>query len=207
MKYVFDGVNRIIHLTEEVSELDLKDLYSRWKDWVHSGEGAKFYHAFETVGGDPVDVERGIYITSYFFLVNGWRIKPRETDHRLRVYNGVILTREGDSPFVFTSGGYNVLVEYSQPVKTESVVIEVGVSGLTSQESEMLEAVYQRVGFLVSLMKGKKYLEKKGDKWYLVVKDERRGIELLRKELKDIEGKPIEDVPRGVIAIEEESEV
>lgn len=139
MGYIFDGVNRIIHLTEGTTELDLKDLYSRWKDWVHSGEGAKFLHAFVVVGGEPVDETRQIYITSYFFLVNGWRIRPQEADHRLKVVNGVILTDIGDSPFIPTEGNYNVLVEYSQPVKTETTK----ESGLRPDERNLLLMIRQ----------------------------------------------------------------
>lgn len=142
MGYIFDGVNKTIQLTSGTTELDLKDLYSRWKEWVQAG-GSKFLPAFSTVGGEPIDVSRGVYITSYFFLINGWKIRPQEADHRLRVTNGVILTDTGESPFVSTVGDYNVMIEYSQPVRTETARIETGTSGLTPEESEQLALIKQ----------------------------------------------------------------
>lgn len=142
MGYIFDGENKIIQLTSGTTELDLKDLYSRWKDWVLAG-GSKFPPAFSTVGGEPIDTSRGVYITSYFFLINGWRIRPQEANHRLRVINGVVLTDTGESPFIPTQGNYNVMIEYSQPVRTETAVFEVGTSGLTPDESAQLALIKQ----------------------------------------------------------------
>lgn len=143
MGYIFDGVNKVISLTSGTTELDVMDLYSRWKDWVNSGEGAKYLPAFYVVGGEPIDEARGIYITVYYFLINGWRIKPQEANHRLKVVNGIILTDTGDSPFISTVGNYNILVEYSQPIKTETAVFETGVSGLTPEEAEALLMIRQ----------------------------------------------------------------
>ncbi len=135
MAYTFDGINCVIQLTAGTTELDVKDLYSRWKDWVQE-EGSKFGEAMESVGGDPVDVAQGIYVSTYIFLKNGWRIRPQENNHRLRVFNGILLTATGDDPFVPTQGYYNVLVQYSQPIATQSS--ETGVSGLTEEESQQL---------------------------------------------------------------------
>ena len=52
--------------------------------------------------------------------------------------NGVLLTSDGSDPFLQTVGSYNVLVQYSQPVKSESTIIETGTSGLTTEESYKL---------------------------------------------------------------------
>ena len=131
------GSTKIIQLSVGTTTLDLKDMYSRWKEWiVASGSGE--LNALYPVGGDPVDESQGIYVASYLFLNNGWRIRPQEASHTLKVINGIIVTVEGDSPFVQTQGSYNVLIQYSQPVQAQATVTETGVSGLTTEESQQL---------------------------------------------------------------------
>ena len=136
MAYSFNGVTKIIQLSAGTS-LDVKDLYSRWKDWTQNG-GSGYLQAMSIVGGDPVDISNGIYVTTYVFLENGWKIRPYSANHTLKVSNGVLLTSTGEDPFILAEGSYNVLIQYSQPVRTESVAIETGVSGLTTEESEKL---------------------------------------------------------------------
>lgn len=118
MGYTFDGPTRVISLTSGTVAADVRDLYSRWKDWVGSG-AAQWLPAFATVGGEPVGT--GVFITTYLFLTNGWRVRPQEAEHRLEVTGGVLLTDDGDDPILPTLGTYNVLVQYAQPIKTETV--------------------------------------------------------------------------------------
>ena len=129
MGYSFDGATKVISLTSGTTILDVRDLYSRWKDWSQT-VGSGYLQAMSVVGGDPVDVSQGIYVTSYFFLENGWKIKPQEASHKLTVLNGVLVDASGGDPFINTVGTYNVLVQYSQPVKSETVSIS-GSSGPT----------------------------------------------------------------------------
>ena len=138
MGYSFNGVAKIISLTTGTTAMDVKDFYSRWKDWTKDSGGSKFLQAMSIVGGDPIDEANGIYVTSYIFLENGWKVRPYEGNHKLKVFNGVLLTSTGADPFLQTVGSYNVLVQYSQPVRAESIVIETGVSGLTAEESAQL---------------------------------------------------------------------
>jgi hypothetical protein len=130
--YVFNGSTKIVSLTSGTIILDIKDMYSRWKEWVASS-GMNFLRAFEVVGGDPIDESRGVYITSYYFLTNGWRVRPQESSHKLTVINGVLLTKEGADPFIPTIGTYNVAILYSQPVRTETVST-AGSSGPTPEQ-------------------------------------------------------------------------
>lgn len=137
MSYDFDGVTNVISLSE-VTNLDVRDLYSRWKDWVLMGDNSKYFRAFDdVVGGNPIDLREGIYVTSYFFLINGWKIRPQEKNHKLRVYNGVLLSDSGD-PFISTLGNYNVLIQYSQPIKSETISTGGGSGGLTMEEHDKL---------------------------------------------------------------------
>ena len=141
MGYLFDGANKILSLTAGTVSLDVRDMYSNWKSWVEIGDNSKYLQAFSVVGGDPVDEANGIYVSSYFFLENGWKVKPQEANHKLRVLNGILLTIDGSDPFVQTSGTYNVLVQYSQPVKAETVNIGGGGGGLTTPEHDELFSI------------------------------------------------------------------
>ena len=120
MAYIFDGPSKIISLTTGTTILDVRDLYSRWKDWVIS-DGSSYPQAMSVVGGEPVDPSQGIYVSSYFFLENSWKIRPQEANHKLSVTNGTLVTADGSDPFLQTLGTYNVLIQYSQPVKAETV--------------------------------------------------------------------------------------
>ena len=87
----FDGVNSLIVVKSGVTELDVQvNLYSDWKEWVSEPSpnvNSKFLEAFRTIGGDPVTAENLAGDT--YFLTNGWRIRPQESNHRLKI-NGKI---------------------------------------------------------------------------------------------------------------------
>jgi len=116
----FDGINRLIIAGTGTTALDVASMYSRWKEWVATSDNSKFLPAFSVVGGDPT-IE-GQYMTSYFFLENGWKIRPYEGNHVLNV-SGIVLSRDGQSPFVTTLGNYNVSIRSIVPVRTETVIM------------------------------------------------------------------------------------
>lgn len=118
MGYVFTGATKRIDLTLGTVAVDVKDLYSRWKDWVLAGN-AQWAQAFACVGGEEIGA--GVYITTYAFLLNGWHVHPQEANHKVEFAGGVILTDSGDDPIALTAGAFNVQVQYSQPIKTETV--------------------------------------------------------------------------------------
>jgi len=141
-KVTFDPANKRIICKAGVTSLDARiDLYSDAKeDWKLDPELNKFRFPFEVVGGDPIDEGEGVYVTSYFFLKTGWRVRPQEANHTLKVSGGVLLTLEGADPFVPTLGMFNVQVKYSQPIKSETISTGGGSGGLTSEEHDQLMA-------------------------------------------------------------------
>jgi len=132
MGYAFNGATRGINLTPGTTAVDVRDLYSRWKDWVRA-EGSQWPPAFECVGGD--EISPGVYITTYAFLANGWHVHPQEADHKLVVSGGVLLAGDGSDPIKPTAGAFNVMVQYSQPIKTETV----STAGATVDFDELLD--------------------------------------------------------------------
>lgn len=89
--------------------LDVVEVYSEWKDWVKVGDNAKHPKAFRAVGGDPITDTESLGIT--YFLVNGWRIRPAESDHKLTLVGNIFTDPSGFSVFVVTLGAFTVNTE------------------------------------------------------------------------------------------------
>jgi hypothetical protein len=82
------------------------NIYHDWKQW--SLDNLQYLPAFNVIGGETISY--GTAIGRTFFLINGWKIRTWEGDHRLTVY-GNLFTSDGSSPFVPTLGNYNVTIE------------------------------------------------------------------------------------------------
>ena len=125
----FDGENKIIEITKApingLVELDAKaDVYSTWKEWMLLSDNSKYEPALRSVGGDPISSAKNLGAT--FFLINGWRIRPYEANHRLTLTGNLFTDPPGDSPVVSTLGYYNVVVEYFISNLTDSVSADLG---------------------------------------------------------------------------------
>jgi len=114
----FDGTNKIIQFGITDTAVTAAQIYSRWKDWVATSSNAKFPQAFTTVGGDPLG--NSVFITPYFFLTNGWKLRPYARDHTLTISDN-LLTDDNSSPFSFPPGGFSIEVVRQFALKTETV--------------------------------------------------------------------------------------
>jgi len=118
--------------------------------------------------------------------------------------NLVALDNNGDpmSPVEFSD---NVSVIIAQ--SSSGIMVETGVSGLTSAESAKLADIDFTAQFLNSCMKNKKQIIKEGDTWYFVVKNETETGDILKKALKDKSGENVTDIQAGALAQEMTSSV
>lgn len=137
----FDGPNKIIQIIEPPvgGYLDIgipEHVYEEWKDWMMESDNSKYLQAMYSLGGEPLP--GGLKLGSTFFLINGWKIRPYEYTHTLRV-EGNLFCDDGTSPFVPTVGTYNVQVIMS--VSNLTTAVETGVSGLTTEESTQLAGI------------------------------------------------------------------
>lgn len=114
MSLTFDGNNKLIICGAGTTGITLPDLWSRYKDWLLTGN-AGFALAFETVGGDPIDATT--LVPLYLFLKNGWKIRPQEATHSLKVTDGILVVDGGGDPFASTIGTFAVRILFSQPVQ------------------------------------------------------------------------------------------
>ncbi len=117
MAITFDGPNKRIVLGALDTTLAATTIYSRWKDWVATSDNQKYLQAFITVGGDPLGND--IYITPYYFLTNGWKIRPASQNYQL-VLTENLLTDDNSTLFSFPSG-YTIEVVRQFALKTETV--------------------------------------------------------------------------------------
>lgn len=124
----FDGGTKQINLSAGTTTLSVRDLWSRWVDWFVVDDNSKYLPAFESVGGNDIDLSAGTKIPVYAFLANGWKIKPQEANHTLNVTDGILLVSGGGDPFVNTTGSYVVRINYQQPVQAISFSTEGGGS-------------------------------------------------------------------------------
>lgn len=149
MAIAFDGPTKIITLSSGTTELDVVDLYSRWKDWL-TLDNAKFLPAFEVVGGNAIDAASGTAVPLYAFLINGWRLRPQEANHTLNVSGGVLLVSGGGDPFINPIGTFTVRINYQQPVQAIGFSTGGGGGGLTTQQQEQLAKAANLAGINVA---------------------------------------------------------
>ena len=135
MNVVFDGANLLIKVNSGITILDVQvDLYSDWKEWIREADNSKFLPALRTIGGDPTIGEKKV--APYFFLTNGWKIKPYSWNHTLNLTGNLFVDNPetyGSNIVVSPDGSYTVLVNMSTTSDASKLVVG---SGVTSQDKE-----------------------------------------------------------------------
>ena len=121
----FDGVNKLIYISYGTTTIEIKTLYSMWKEWVLLRDNSKYLQAMSSIGGEPLP--GGRFVGGTFFLLNGWRIRTWEGNHTLTLI-GNLFTQEGDSVIVPTLQPWNIAINSFQ-----STLVD-GVTGLTPEE-------------------------------------------------------------------------
>ncbi len=104
------------------NELNVQEVYSEWKQWCLDDPTRLAYPAaFRYVGADPISETQNLGTT--YFLTNGWRIRPAEANHRLKLNGNLYTDPAGESPVVGTLGSFAVVVEYSVSNLVDSVLV------------------------------------------------------------------------------------
>lgn len=133
MAITFDPTSKRIIL--DVTSISATEIYSRWLDWATLDDNVKYGLVFRQVGSD--DLGSGLSIPPYFFLQNGWRVRPMESTHTL-VITGNLFVEEGGTPVVPTLGSFNVMVQFTVPVQAQTVSVG-GIGTVT----EVRDAIWQ----------------------------------------------------------------
>ena len=103
-------------------------IWSAWVDWHEANQ--QWPLAFQLVGGNALG--GGLFIPPYFFLMNGWRVRPMEASHNLTI-TGNLFVDGGGVPVVSTLGTYQVNVNYTVPVQAQGIATS-GSTGPTASE-------------------------------------------------------------------------
>ena len=103
-------------------------IWSAWVDWHEANQ--QWPLAFQLVGGNALG--GGLFIPPYFFLMNGWRVRPMEASHNLTI-TGNLFVDGGGVPVVGTLGTWQVNVNYTVPVQAQGIATS-GSTGPTASE-------------------------------------------------------------------------
>ena len=111
-KVMFDTADKLIICKPGTVSLNIRvDLYSDTKaDWLADSELRRFRFPMKVIGG--MNTAPGEVAPLYCYLYNGWRLRPDETNHTLKLTDGALLVYEDTDidPVVDTVGYFNVRV-------------------------------------------------------------------------------------------------
>lgn len=142
---IFDPVDKRIVLT--TTAVTASEIWSRWVDWVVTDDNGKYLPALSQVGGDVLGSSLSIPI--YIFLLNGWRVRPMESNHQL-IITGNLFVDGGGVPVVNTLGAFNVAIQYTVPMQAQTV--SVAATGLTPSQAAQLSAVKNNTDLMPALL-------------------------------------------------------
>ena len=126
MAITLDGSTKRIIL--DSASVSAAQIWSAWVDWHEANQ--QWPLAFQLVGGNALG--GGLFIPPYFFLLNGWRVRPMEASHNLTI-TGNLFVDGGGVPVVGTLGTYQVNVNYTVPVQAQGIATS-GSTGPTASE-------------------------------------------------------------------------
>lgn len=126
MSISIDGSTKRIIL--DSASVTAAQVWSAWVDWHETHQ--QWPLAFQLVGG--IALGGGLFIPPYFFLLNGWRVRPMESSHNLTIA-GNLFVDGGGVPVVPTLGTYQVNVNYTVPVQAQGIATS-GSTGPTAAE-------------------------------------------------------------------------
>ena len=126
MAITLNGATKRIIL--DSASVSAAQIWSAWLDWHEANQ--QWPLAFQLVGGNALG--GGLFIPPYFFLMNGWRVRPMEASHNLTI-TGNLFVDGGGVPVVGTLGTYQVNVNYTVPVQAQGIATS-GSTGPTASE-------------------------------------------------------------------------
>ena len=148
--FTFDGPNKIISCALGTYSFSASGIYSRWKDWLQDDpERMRFEPAFSgSVGGESLG--GGVFVGGYFFLQNGWSIRPMEQDHQLILSGNLFPIPDNAALFTSTLGDFQVIVGMRTSSLTQQVVSSTGGGGST--DTTTLNAIKANTDLIPGLL-------------------------------------------------------
>lgn len=133
MSYTFDCDNKIIQLTS-TGELDMRDLYSRWKDEVISSIAG----CEQSIRVIKEPLAGSTSLGPYYFMMNDWQIRPVDSVHELVVSGSVLQdTTSSVTPFKLDN-----LTNIVSIVRTVAVDVQVVETPAAESAADIADAVW-----------------------------------------------------------------
>ncbi len=130
MATTFDGSNKRIIL--DSTSVTASELWTAYVDWLDAdSDNHRWGAAMSQTGGD--DLGGGLYIPIYVFLLNGWRVRPMESNHTLTITGNLFVDGGGATPLVATLGSYRVIAQFTVPVQAQAYDAGGGSAPTASQ--------------------------------------------------------------------------
>ena len=122
--FTFDGANKRITISTGTVAFNASDAYSRWKDWIQEDPARlQYLPAYDTsVGGN--DLGGGIEVGQYYFIQNGWVIRPQEADHTLNVTGNLFPSPADAAIYTSTAGDFQVVIGTRTSSLTQNVTMK-----------------------------------------------------------------------------------
>lgn len=126
-KITYDTVNRLFIVNSGVTVIDAKiDLYSDAKeDWLTDPTLRKFKFPILAIGGNQISP--GKFVSPFYILQHGWKVRPQEADHTLTI-QGNLITSDASPVFVTTLGAFNVFID--REVTSNSLTVSTGAAAI-----------------------------------------------------------------------------
>lgn len=122
--FTFDGGNKRITISNGTVAFNASAAYSRWKDWCQEdSSNLKYLPAYDTsVGGN--DIGGGVEVGEYYFIQNGWVIRPQEADHTLNVTGNLFPSPADAAIYTSTAGDFQVVIGTRTSSLTQNVTMK-----------------------------------------------------------------------------------
>lgn len=136
----FDGPNLLVRLDPAQLTYSDTELYSRWSEWVHAGDGAKYYPAF--VQSDAVVLPSGDLAPVYTVLQNsfGWRMMLPDTDRDYTI-NGNVIPDNGAIEYFIKPSGFTPNIQ----INTSDIAIQTNSDSDYRAELAQIAANQERL--------------------------------------------------------------
>lgn len=129
----FDRYGKHLYIGEDVTSIDLTEVYTATKNWLVQDDNMRNLPPIRYSGYDPIP---GGFTGATFFMYNGWKLvyNPNTT-----AISGVLFSEDYDTGY----WSYTDLPIYPVMVAAtvNTVYKEMGISGLTTEESEKLTSL------------------------------------------------------------------
>jgi len=142
----FDTARKHIVLASAV--VSAPEIWSAWVDWHPANP--QWPLALRQAGGEAIG--GGLYSPLYFFLTNGWRVRPMEADHDLDI-TGNLAVEGGGRPIVRTLGAYQVNTFLIVPERAQGIATSGSSGPSAAQIAAELVAALQATAIPVDLQK------------------------------------------------------